>query len=494
MEGCGVMSDNTMGPIGLGVWIDPFAMVDIMEAELRITPNEHAIAHIRGTIDEELESEYLSLAQTDLEVTISQTDENGMPTIMYVGIVDNMEITNLNGQTVMDLWLVSSTRLMDLVKHTRTYQDASMVYNDLLATLGDYPGYYYSMRVGDGAALGELITQFEETDWEFIIRLASHFGGVAVPAYVTKGTGYFFGIPEKTSRIIVNPIHYRIIKGLGEHVDKTRNQVDGIFESDSMYYEIRDRAIYRLGENVRFKNRDLRVFAIHSVLEGQLLQNYYSLKSEKGFKTKKAFNFDLVGASLGCTVTGVQKDMVKVSIHEAQDDYGSNTRWFPFSTVYSSPDGSGWYAMPEKGDVLRLYFPSELESQAYTISAVNVDTPMMGTSRQPAPVGHPATPQPRTNPDVKTLINKELKEVSLYPDKIIVTNNKGMTIVVDDAEGITIISDKKITFKSDEAIDIASANSEVNVFGADKVTLKVGGTKVELTKNIKFEGGSLYMQ
>ena len=479
---------------GPGLRVSPFAMLDILTADIDVAPNEHATAKIRGTINEEMESIYLTLAQIDVPVSVSQIDDAGESCVLFVGTVADMEVTNINGVKVLALSLVSGTKQMDVVEHTRTYQDAALTYRDLLSSLGYYPGYTFSMRVGDGSAIGDLITQFKETDWTFIKRLASHFNSVVIPDYVSDGVGYYFGIPEKTSSISIDPSHYKVLKGIGEYVNKTRNNVNGLIEGDSIYYVVRDRAVYRMGEKIRFKNRDLRVAEIHSVLEGQVLQNYYTLKTEAGFKTKKEYNFKLVGASLGCTVTAVQKDQVQVHVFEDDDDYGTGTKWFSYSTVYSSPDGTGWYAMPEIGDELRLYFPSEHESQAYTISAVNVDSPDMGADRAPAPAGHPSSPAPRTDPNVKTMINKELKEVSLYPDKIVMTNNNGMTILVDDAQGIIIQSDKKVVFKSDEAISIVSSADVLSLLGSDKVSISVGGTKVELTNDIKFEGGSLYMQ
>ncbi|MDR0469900.1 MAG: phage late control D family protein [Peptococcaceae bacterium] len=483
------------GPrIGSGIWVSPFAMLDVLDVDIHVSPNEHATANIRGTIDEKMEGAYLSLAQADVPASVTQTDDDGKPSVLFAGLVADMDVTNVNGLKVLNLKLVSSTRMMDVVEHTRTYQDASLTYQDLLSSLGYYPEYSFSLRAGEGAAIGDLITQFKETDWEFVKRLASHFSSVVIPDYISGGVGYYFGIPEKSSNTVVDPSHYRVLKGIGEYVNKTRNQVSGLMEGDALYYIVRDRAIYRMGEKVRFKNRDLRVFEIRSVLEGQVLQNYYTLKSDPGFKTRKTFNFGLVGASLGCTVTGVQKDMVQVHVHEDNDDFGAGTKWFAYSTVYSSPDGTGWYAMPEIGDELRLYFPSEHESQAYTISAVNVDSPDMGADRPPALAGHPSSPAPRTDPNIKTMINKELKEVSLYPDKIIMTNNNGMTIIVDDGQGIIIKSDKKVTFKSDEAITIASSADVLSLLGGSKVSIAVGGTKVELTNDIKFEGGSLYMQ
>jgi len=92
------------------------------------------------------------------------------------------------------------------------------------------------------------------------------------------------------------------------------------------------------------------------------------------------------------------------------------------------------------------------------------------------------------------MINKELKEVSLYPDKIVMTNNNDMMIVIDDAEGIIIQCAKKITFKSDKAITMVSVSADLNILGNDRVYIEVGGTKIELTGDVTYEGGSVFMQ
>lgn len=486
------MSEKSI--IAVNLQVSPFAMLDILALDILVTPNEHATASVCGTIDEKLEDSYLSLAQDDLPVSILRIDDSGNPCKLFVGLIADMELTNVNGLKELKLSLISGSRQMDMVEHTRTYQDSSLTYNALLSSLGYYTDYSFSMKAGDGAAIGDMIVQFKETDWEFAKRLASHFNSCIIPDYLSGGVGYYFGVPEKSSGAVIDLNHYRVAKGIGEYVNKSRNKVGGITERDSLYYVARDREIYRMGEKVKLKNQTLRVFGIHSVLEGQLLQNYYTLKTDAGFKTKKSFNFKLVGASLGCTVTEVEKDIVKIHVHEDNDDFGTGTKWFAYSTVYSSPDGTGWYAMPEIGDELRLYFPSEHESQAYTISAVNVDSPDMGAGAAPPEPGILPLQPPRTNPDVKTMINKDLKEVSLYPDKIVMTNNNDMMIIVDDAEGIIIQSAKKITFKSDESILMSSSQADLSMMGAQKVSISVGGTRVVLDKDVVFEGGSLYMQ
>ncbi|MDR2420680.1 MAG: phage late control D family protein [Oscillospiraceae bacterium] len=486
------MSENAA--LGVNVRVAPFDMLDILALDISAAPNEHATATVRGTIDEDAESGYLSLARSGTTVTVSLLGDDGSPLILFAGMISEMELSESNGLKVLDLRLIAGTGAMDAAEHTRTYQNASLTYRDLLSSLGYYPDYSFSMRIGEGAAIGDLITQFKETDWEFVKRLASHFNGCVVPDYVSGGVGYYFGLPYRSSGAVVDASHYKAVKGVAEYMDKAGAGVGGLSEGDALCFAVRDRAVYRVGEEVRFMNRPMRVFSVRSVLEGQLLQNYYILKSEAGAGIKKAWNFKLVGASLAGVVTAVRKDMIQMRVYEDNDNYGTGAKWFHYSTVYSSPDGTGWYAMPEPGDELRLYFPSEKESEAYAISAVNVDTPGMGEGNAPPSPGILPLVSPRTEPNVKTMINKDLKEVSLYPDKIVMTNNKDMMIVVDDAEGIIIQSAKKVTFKSDESISLDSAEAELSMIGSDKVSVTVGGTKVTFDADAQFEGSTVHMQ
>ena len=57
-------------------------------------------------------------------------------------------------------------------------------------------------------------------------------------------------------------------------------------------------------------------------------------------------------------ITATQKAVVQVSIDKDENEE-AGVRWLPYATVYSTPDGTGWYCMPEGGDSIRLYAPNE---------------------------------------------------------------------------------------------------------------------------------------
>ena len=154
-------------------------------------------------------------------------------------------------------------------------------------------------------------------------------------------------------------------------------------------------------------------------------------------------------------------------------------KWFAYSTIYSSPDGTGWYCMPEKGDSVRLYFPNENEAEAYVNSSVNEQS---------------SNSSARSNPDEKSIKNKQGKEVLFKPDRLVFTNNKGMSIEIVDDEGILIESDKSITIKAKENIGIISMEQGVEMSAPEKIAFQQGNTMLELADDINVQGGRVNMQ
>ena len=104
--------------------------------------------------------------------------------------------------------------------------------------------------------------------------------------------------------------------------------------------------------------------------------------------------------------------------------------------------------MPEIGDAVRLYFPCEKDADAYVASSVHLQS---------------SAGDERINPDFKSIMNKQKKEILFTPGSLLLTNNAGMSIELSDAEGIKIISDKAIVVQSQEAVDISSATSSLSI-------------------------------
>mgnify|MGYP002512963119 FL=1 len=186
---------------------------------------------------------------------------------------------------------------------------------------------------------------------------------------------------------------------------------------------------------------------------------------------------ELVGLSLMGRVNAIEKEQVQICLDNDENRQSGNC-WFAFSTVYSSPDGTGWYCMPEKGDAVRLYFPTEKEENAFVSSAFHENT---GAGL-------------RTKPEIKRWRNKEGKEICLTPEKILITNNCGMSVELSEQRGIKVKSNASVNIEASENIYISSSGASLEFAAANKIVFQQGNSTMELSDGIKLAGSTVKIQ
>ena len=132
--------------------------------------------------------------------------------------------------------------------------------------------------------------------------------------------------------------------------------------------------------------------------------------------------------------------------------------------------------MPEEGDSVRLYVPDR-EENSFVMSAV-----------------HRQTDAARQNPEYKSFKTKYGKEILFTPDSILMTNNQGMMVEMNDSEGIMITSDKDIVVAAKEDLTIASGSASLLIAADNVLQVRQGGTSMTLNKDISFTGGEFRIQ
>ena len=101
--------------------------------------------------------------------------------------------------------------------------------------------------------------------------------------------------------------------------------------------------------------------------------------------------------------------------------------------------------------------------------------------------------QDRTNPEYKSFMNKQRKEVLFTPDAIILRNNKGLILEMKDEEGIRIISNKDIMMQAENSITVNSKNAHISMEAESALSMKQGSTALSLNNTIKMSGGRINM-
>lgn len=457
--------------------LSPFHTLDTLSCHIKKCVNDHMRFEFCGLIQPEDEENFLNTGMEDIAVELSMVGEDGSEYLLCCGVAQDIQIQREGDLRRLSVEAVSGTYYEDLVKYVRVFQDSSSTYDVVLKhNEKNYQDAGHSMMIGNGSTIGDLVVQYRETDWEFARRMASHFNSVVVPAYRTKGIHYYFGFPDGKQNIELSKHTYTIRKDAGDYLTKTKNQVLSLIEADALCLEVESRDVYEIGDSFPFQGQTYYIYEIESVLDGRELVHHYKLRSKAAFQTIKQFNERMIGASLEANISGVSKDTVQVNI--AADGIQSNRKWFLYSTVYSSPDGTGWYCMPEEGDSVRLYLPNEKEKDGYIISAVHV----------------PADGEARSTPDNKSLKSKYGKEVLFTPSLLRLTNNKGMTVEILDDEGIVISSDKAVKIEATEGVQITSLEQSVEIAAPESIELMQGKTTLTMKDDIHLNGAQVHME
>lgn len=473
--------------------ISPYEIEHLLDLRIEQSFNEHGTLYFKGLLSNEKKDSYVGYTSGNINVALSAAAESGGESVLFQGVVNHVEVGVMQEMYYIEVYAVSYSSLLDITKKSRSFQNKKMTYEKLFRQVtGAYPGADIMDTVSDNAPTNKLIVQHRETDWEFLKRLASHFNtGLVCDTRFDRPVNYV-GIPQIQS-IKLNCFNYSVKKDMKRFKQLSENGVKDLHENDFIYYEVEtDKAAY-IGDEVMLQNKKLYIARIISVVNKGVFVNRCTLASEKGLSQIFQYHDRIAGGSFNGHITEVKNDRVKVKLDmDKGHDFGTPC-FFPYSTIYSSQDGSGWYCMPEIGDSVRIYFPDGEEDHAYAISSVHeqVDPSLQqqgtqGGAASGAAGGAGAYSGQRDDPNVKSLRNASGKEIRLTPDGIYIIA-EGATITLTDENGIEIASKNDISFKSEQNI-ILSAGEDVFIKGTAEVCLRSESATVAMGENVEIVG------
>ena len=452
----------------------PVTFLDIMELRIEEEVNRHGRAVLSGHITDEQEEEYLGLLTGNVWESVQAVGKNGETRILFIGIVTDFSISRINDQRKLTLELMTGSCLMDEKTHLRSYQNMSVTYEEIFKEImKGYADAAVSFSKPYGKKTGELVLQHAETDWTFLKRLASRSHQFLVPDSQRKGVRIYYSMPQGEPFEIPEGSRYSMRKDLSAFRNKICQGM-AVSEADCMEYIIQCRESHRIGDYTSLYGKRYYIYQIKSRYEGGELLHCCCLKREKGIGVPECYNEVIAGCALSAKVTKVREDKVQVSIVGDENARQDNNVEYPYATVYSTPDGTGWYCMPEPGDKIRLYFPNEHDREAYAVSAY-----------------HEAGADLRKNHKCKFWRNREGKEIQLAPGRILLTNNNGTYIELSDADGIDIVSTGHVTLSAGETLRISSSGSSIEMSAPNKVRLKQGDTEMSLGGDLNMRGAQI---
>ena len=409
-----------------------------MKLEIDSRIGEHTIGKIKyiGSVNQLSLYDALIDRKGDKEIkilgrsNIADNTGNSTEKIFLNGVIKELQINETTaGALTVEITAISKSVLLDRIPRYRSFQDPTLTYSAIAEEINGNYGTNDGKIVNVGEdmqALPRMTIQYNETDWEYLKRIAS-YTGQPVMAYSDKiFVGFFKNMPaqipnlkysqfgkrtkeERTYFKITGTEFYPVATPIKL---KTRNRVSGE-EVENDYYVLENK-IYNEGnmlkcEYILGKQTDYFVDPIpHEKIKGAVIEartvhiaridesksnhgrsegssdnlegktigakplNKYIEKAENQNQNEK--ERERVKASdIAVMTLNLTEGLLKLGENgQSFEDKYAGKSYFPYVTPYSQSN-TGFTPAPEANDRVALYFPSENETHALVMGAVNND-------------------------------------------------------------------------------------------------------------------------
>ena len=360
---------------------------------------------------------------------ISDEAGNATDKIFLNGVISKLRIKETKaGALAVELLCSSKSILLDRIPRYRSFQDPALTYADIAQEVNkNYSDGETLVNVGeDMKEIPRMTIQYNETDWEYLKRIASYTGQPLMANSNKVLVGFFKNMPAQTPNLTYSYFgketeeertYYRVegteVYSVSTPIKlKIRNRVSGE-EVENDYYVIESR-IHNEGNTLKCeyklgKQTDYFVDPIpHEKIRGAVIEartvhiaRTDESKSEHGRTDGSSDNLE--GRTIGAKPLNKYiekaenesqneniKEKVKtkdiavmtLDLTEGLMDLGENGQsfkdkyagksYFPYVTPYSQTN-TGFTPAPEVNDRVALYFPNGNETKAFVIGALNND-------------------------------------------------------------------------------------------------------------------------
>ncbi|MDR2021988.1 MAG: phage late control D family protein [Hungatella sp.] len=310
--------------------------------------NQHASLIIRGICEE-----------SNHQKTILQTDENKKIVVkdqdkclIFCGLITKLHMEEKGEVVTFLLNAASFSYQMDLTKRRRIFQNLEMTYQEVLETvLKAYPNASVTDRLSGNLKIPHFLIQYEETDWEFMKRLASHFKEGIYPNPSSEEIQISFGNPYGESS--------RNMEGKPE-----KRTLDILKKQETIWSNSCEK--YEVGETVRNQNKNYYVKSVRLLTEKEEVQYYVELVCHREAEFPYIPNRQIAHARMWAEVMEVQKNQLKLHF-PMEEISGALMPYFSFEAGENNKLG---YYMSDPGAKAEVYFPDEEEQNGFVMSVI----------------------------------------------------------------------------------------------------------------------------
>lgn len=453
--------------------LEGISVKEIMDCHIHQKLGEHGTLTLTAIVEKDEFEEVTNLQPLRFYARGEQEET------LFCGVITEIFQEEYAGLLRLSLVAKSYSYLMDIKKKSRTFQDVSMTYGGLLKKIVNEYGQGDCFIATADKPTGTLAVQYQETDWQFLKRMFSTLYTPLVCDCRIPSIRIYAGVPA----LAENHWEFRLQRMLlnfeeGTHLRETGYELR---ESDGLACFIYLEHWCGIYTSFVYKEIPMVATQLHAFLEKGFLIIEVELKKKESVAIVPEFPMSLVGLALEGTVLAVKGESVRLHFMIDDEYASSDVFWFPYSTPSASPDGSGWYYMPETGDRLRVYFPTKYMKDVLAISAVGCYS------------GKGGTPDRMANPNTKYLRSASGQEMNMGGDGIRLSSAGDVASLLVGNDGKINAKGLQIQVIAKESISISEATtiSFHSKTGASYASQQGGSTKLEDTGNLRLSGTEL---
>lgn len=349
------------GYLGAGFQVNiPYPFISIKNIQVNRAFNDHSYCDLSLVMTEESATACLEKGSFKDTVQIHRKLDSATQ-YWFSGGITGVDINVEDGIWHVSIKATSRTYDMDHKRKSHSYQNKNKTYTSLIKeVVAPYPGgAAMNEATHPDAKIGELLVQYEETDFEFLRRLASKVGTVILPDVVLDAPRVYFGVPDFSWGKQLEAVHYTVTQNQEQIL-----QFEG--SSQNISYKVHSEQYVQVGDNVSFHGQMWVVYKAEMNYHEGITVYTYQLVQRASIRSMVKQNHRIQGVSLGGKVVQRGNNMVKVHLDvDDEHDEGGNW-WFP----YSSEGNNMFHALPEEGARINVYFPGGKEKQAIAINSV----------------------------------------------------------------------------------------------------------------------------
>ncbi|GLB24323.1 hypothetical protein LXJ15735_05640 [Lacrimispora xylanolytica] len=450
--------------------IDLEMIQEITEFFLSEEINQHGHCMIKGIIADGSQDQLVLETRNDDRIRVFLEDG----TTLFTGVAEDISVYLDGDLYKAEINLISASYLMDLEKKSGSYQDKTGTYQEILSQISkEYCGGDIMDSISGGKPIGSLLVQYEETDWEFLKRLASHFHAGILPDSRFGEPKIYFGLKHEAAVEELTSYSYKIEKNIGNYKRLQAVNCNLQTETDAISFQVSSGQFYKTGSCVKFQGKDLFIRKMEAEkVQGEVVFHYW-LDTQNGLKRPFLYADKLTGVSLEAKVVKSVKDKVLVKFAIDEKRNGDKPVWeFPYQTMYTAGAEGGWYCMPEPGDQVFIYFPDKKEE-----NAVAENSSRSGKNRDSS----------TSDPAIKYFRTIHGKEIRFTKRAVIITCSDGTSITLNEGNGISIESEEGITLSSGKGISI-NANEAIEFYASDHIRLHCKKSHIKMDTKIDIAG------